>query len=60
MAEAKLMMDLLHTHPNAKLRFFAGNMQLAVDSNAAYLVFSGAKGWFAGVFYLDSSPNPLN
>ena len=53
-------MDFLHTHPNAKLRFFAGNMQLAVDSDAAYLVLPGAKSRYAGNFYLESYTHPLS
>ena len=50
MEEVTWLMDFLHTHPNAKLRFFAGNMQLAVDSNVAYLVLPGAKVAMQGFF----------
>eukprot|EP00957_Ditylum_brightwellii_P210109 15364581-Ditylum_brightwellii.AAC.1 len=35
-------------------------MQLSVDSDTAYLVMPGAKSCYAGHFYLESSPNPLN
>ena len=31
-------MDLLYTHPNVKLRFYATDTQLIVDSDVAYLV----------------------
>eukprot|EP00957_Ditylum_brightwellii_P154848 11785579-Ditylum_brightwellii.AAC.1 len=55
-----VLLDYMHTYPNAKLRFYAGNMQLSVDSDAAYLVFPGAKSCFAGHFYLKSLPNVLN
>eukprot|EP00957_Ditylum_brightwellii_P071041 5398361-Ditylum_brightwellii.AAC.1 len=38
-------------YPNAILCFFAGNMQLHVDSDAAFLVVNGAKSRIAGYFY---------
>eukprot|EP00957_Ditylum_brightwellii_P112875 8606296-Ditylum_brightwellii.AAC.1 len=53
-------MDYLATYPNAVLCFFAGNMQLHVDSNAAYLVVNGAKSRIAGYFYCASNPHTLN
>ena len=58
--EADWLLDFLHTHPNAKLRFFAGTMQLAAESDAAYLVQPGAKSRYAGIFYLESKPHPIN
>ena len=60
MGQAKLMIDFLHTHPNAKLLFFAGKIQLAADSDAAYLFLPGAISRYAGNFYLEANPNPLN
>eukprot|EP00957_Ditylum_brightwellii_P072237 5491260-Ditylum_brightwellii.AAC.1 len=53
-------MDYLATYPNAVLHFFAGNMQLHVDSDAAYLVVNGTKSRFAGYFYCVSNPHTLN
>ena len=50
--DASQLLDYMHTYPNAKLCLFTGDMQLAVDSDAAYLVLSGAKSRFAGHFYL--------
>eukprot|EP00957_Ditylum_brightwellii_P119440 9112592-Ditylum_brightwellii.AAC.1 len=50
----------MHTYPNAKLRFFAGDIQLAVNLDAAYLVLPGAKNRFAGHFYLQAFPNNLD
>ena len=41
--ETSWLVDFLMHHPEAKIRFFAGNMQLAVDSGASYLVAPGAK-----------------
>eukprot|EP00957_Ditylum_brightwellii_P001850 142592-Ditylum_brightwellii.AAC.1 len=55
-----MLMDYLATYPNAVLRFFAGNMQLHVDSDAAYLVVNGAKSHIAGYFYCASNPHTLN
>ena len=54
------MMAFLAHHPNAKIRYFAGNMQLAVNSDAAYLVVPGAKIQYTGHFYLESTPNRRN
>eukprot|EP00957_Ditylum_brightwellii_P091745 6985315-Ditylum_brightwellii.AAC.2 len=42
------LMDYFHIYPNVRLRFFASNMQLHVDSNAVYLVMPGTKSHFAG------------
>eukprot|EP00957_Ditylum_brightwellii_P017434 1313041-Ditylum_brightwellii.AAC.1 len=36
--DADWLMDYLAMHPNAKIDFFAVNMQLHVDLDAAYLV----------------------
>ena len=55
-----MLLDYLATNPNAKLRFFAGNMILRADSDAAYLILPGAKSCYAGYFYLESKNNPLN
>ena len=53
-----MLMDYLCTYPNAKLRFYAGTMKLAVDSDAAYLVLPNAKSRVAGHFYLEAKPFP--
>eukprot|EP00957_Ditylum_brightwellii_P188919 14380542-Ditylum_brightwellii.AAC.1 len=55
-----MLLDYMHTYPNATLRFYAGNMQLGVDSDTTYLLLPGAKRCFAGHFYLKSLPNALN
>ena len=51
-------MDYFHTFPNAKLRFYAGDMQLHIESDAAYLVLPGARRRVAGHFYLSASATP--
>ena len=53
-----MLLDYLATYPNAKLRFYAGTMQLHIESDAAYLVLLGAKSRVAGYFYLHSPQNP--
>ena len=58
--EAEWLMDFLWTYPNARLRYFAGTMQLAVDSDASFLTQPGAKSRYAGHFYFESLPHPLN
>eukprot|EP00957_Ditylum_brightwellii_P126515 9642915-Ditylum_brightwellii.AAC.1 len=35
--QSTMLMDYLAAYPSAVLRFLAGNMQLHIDSNAAYL-----------------------
>ena len=58
--EVNWLMDLLAHHPDAKIRYFAGSMQLTVDSDAAYLVVPGAKSRYAGHYFLESFPNRRN
>ena len=53
-----MLMDYLHTHPNAKIRYHASDMQLYIDSDAAYLVAPKAKSRIAGYFYLSNNFNP--
>ena len=50
--KTSMLMDYLHTFPNAKLRFIAGDMQLHIESDAAYLVIPVARSRAAGHFYL--------
>ena len=60
----KMLLDYLHTHPNARIRFYASDMILYVDSDAAYLVADKAKSRIAGYYYCSNrhsnkkSPNP--
>ena len=53
-------MDFLAHHLNGTIRYFVGNMQLLVDSDAAYLVVPGAKSWYSGHFYLQLHSHHLN
>ena len=50
-------MDFVATHPNAYIRYYASDMVLHIDSDAAYLVAPKAKSRVAGYFYLSDHPN---
>ena len=54
------LLDYLHTHPNAKLRYKKSDMVLHVDSDAAYLVAPGSKSRVAGYYYLSSEYTPTS
>ena len=45
-------MDYANTYRNAKIRFYASDMILEVDSDAAYLVMPRARSRYAGYFRL--------
>jgi hypothetical protein len=53
--QCTMLLDYAATYPNAKIRYYASDMQLQVDSDAAYLVLPQAKSRYAGYFYLGSS-----
>ena len=55
--ELEMLMDYLHTYPSAVLRYYAGEMQLSVESDAAYLILPGAKSRIAGYYVLNNSTN---
>ena len=53
------LLDYIATYPNVTIQFHASNMQLHVDSDAAYLVAPKARSRIAGYFSLEShQPNP--
>ena len=60
-----MLMDYVHTYPDAIIRYHASDMQLYIDSEAAYLVLPNARSRGAGRFYLSdnftnmiSTPHP--
>ena len=53
-----MLMDYLCTFPNATLRFYAGDMQLCIESDAAYLVLPKTRSRIAGHFYLNAHKVP--
>ena len=46
--ELNMIMDFLSTYPSAKLKFQGGNVQLEIESDAAYLVTPGSRSRIAG------------
>ena len=53
-AACNMLLDYLATHPDAKIRYHASDMVLAVCSDAAYLVLPNARSRAAGHFFLTS------
>ena len=49
------LLDYLHTHPNATLRYYKSDMCLTIDSDAAYLVAPGAKSRIAGYYFMSKN-----
>jgi hypothetical protein len=58
-AKANMLLDYASTYPNSKIRYFASDMILHADSDAAYLVLPNAKSRIAGHFYLSATPPDL-
>ena len=52
MKTLRQLLDYAATRPDAKIRFYASDMILLTDSNAAYLVLPNAKSRAAGYYYL--------
>ena len=52
--DENMLMDYLHTHSDAKIRYHKSDMQLHIDSDAAYLVASKAKSRVSGYFYISN------
>ena len=50
------LLDYLHTHPKAKIKFSASDMILNVHSDASYLSVSKARSRAAGIYFLSSLP----
>ena len=56
----QMLLDYLHTFPNAKIRFHASDMQLHIDSDAAYLVAPKAKSRIAGYYFLSDKATTIS
>ena len=52
------LMDYMYTYPTAVLRYYAGDMQLHIESDVAYLVLPGARSCVAGYSYLRANKHP--
>ena len=57
MMQTKMLMDYHHTFPAAKLRYYADDVQLHVESDAAYLVYPRVSSRTPGHFYLTVGAN---
>ena len=53
------LLDYVNTYPNAYVRFHSTDMQLTVDSDAAYLVMPKARSRIAGHFRLLDHPDKI-
>ena len=55
--KAQRLMDYVYTYPNTFIRYYASDMVLHIDSDAAYLVAPKARSRVAGYFHLANHPN---
>lgn len=53
--KCNMLMDYLHTHPDAKIRYHASDMRLYLETDAAYLVLPQARSRCAAYFYLSNN-----
>ena len=58
--EMHMLMDYCATYPNAKIRYYASEMILHVESDAAYLVAPNAKSRVAGYYYLSDASGSID
>ena len=56
-SECQQLMDYAATHPQVFIRYYASDMILWVDSDAAYLVMPNAKSRISGYFQLINHPD---
>jgi hypothetical protein len=56
-AACDMLLDYLHTHPDATIRYHASDMILSICSDAAYLVLPNARSRAAGHFFLSTLPS---
>ena len=54
------LLDYAATYPNTTIRFYASDMILHAESDAAYLVLPNARSRIAGLFYLSDRQHPSN
>ena len=47
-----MLMDYLHTNPNAAIRYHASDMIIKVESDAAFLVLSKSRSRAASIYHL--------
>ena len=60
MKATKNLMYYCYTHSDAKVRYFASQMQLHIHSDASYLSASKARSRVGGHFFLSEKFNPTS
>ena len=55
-----ILLNYVTTYLNPKIRFYASDMILHVDSDAAYLVQTNTRSQYAGYYYLGSPKSTNN
>ena len=59
MKKCNRLLDYVATYPDVFIRYYASDMILNIDSDAAYLVAPGAKSRIAGFFHLTNKDDPF-
>ena len=59
MSKCKRLLDFVATFPAVYVRFYASDMLLKVDTDAAYLVMPKSRSRIAGYFYLGNAPTSV-
>jgi hypothetical protein len=54
--KCRMVLDFCACHPDGKIRYYASDMILHSDTDAAYLVLPGAKSRIAGYYFLAEQP----
>jgi hypothetical protein len=54
--KVKQLLDYLHSHSDATIRYIASDMILNVHSDASYLLEPKARSWLGGIFFLGKLP----
>ena len=57
MEKVQHLIDYVNTYPNTYIRFYASDMILNIDNDAAYLVAPKSRSRVAGCYHLSSVPN---
>ena len=55
-----MLLDYVTAYPNPKIRFYASDMILHVDSDAAYLVQPNTRSQYSGYYYIGSTKSTNN
>ena len=56
--KVNMLLNYVHTYPNPKVRYYASDMRLHIDSDAAYLIAPKAKSRISGYYYCSKNTKP--